>query len=388
MECSLRLDLTSTEGRWGWRVFSRGKGVNRSITPVIYFPREVHPQEILEHFRCVIASLTKRSLYEFGHWMWDNVFACEAGIELDRSKSGDVLFVVPPRWADIPFELACTPDNEFLTSRFCLGTMLSIDAEAGVLPLIHDADGSLLVVADPSGELSEAYDEGIMLKNNNLQRKKRTHLITQFDKDKLLLEIQSHSILHFAGRSFDEDDPRGQGWDIGSQQLFSTIEMEQLRTSGIIPFLVFSNSCYGGQSGSGMRGIAGALLKSGVPQVIGPIIKVGDKSAFRVAECFYAHLTGVMNVAQALYLTKKELGQCSSDDIIPHFYRLFGDPCYKLTINKTTAIVTSADMATPPKKHGLSGTLMFLLLLTVIVIGLVLLFFPLERSPVLFIPGR
>jgi hypothetical protein len=137
-----------------------------------------------------------------------------------------------------------------------------------------------------------------------------------------------------------------------------------------------------------MRGIAGALLKSGVPQVIGPMIKVDDKSASWFSECFYAHLASVKNVAQALCLTKKDSGQCSSDDITHYFYRLFGDPCYKLTMQKPAAVANAVDTVQLEKKHGLPVSLLVLILLILIIIGLVLLFFPLERSPVLFIPGR
>ena len=108
--------------------------------------------------------------------------------------------------------------------------------------------------------------------------------------------------------------------------------MEKIGESSQPPWLVFSNSCYAGNTGgdTDFSGIAGAFLKAGVSQVIGPVKKVNDIDALNFAKIFYSFLFKGMNPSESLLAAKQQNMKEGSRGITSFLYRLYGDPCFSI----------------------------------------------------------
>jgi len=247
--------------------------------------------------------------------------------EIERAKGGDILFYLPPEWANIPFELCYIPNKGFLGRIFQIGTMICLQTEGTVRKELPSYE-KMLIIADPAGNLPSAHHEGVYLKQFARKNGLEIHLIASGQRQKISEAIEKSSMVHFAGHSFDTDSPHTTGWEIGSDTILNLSEIEKMRKSLSVPWLIFSNSCHAGNCGEGpyLSGIAGAFLKAGVSQVIAPIKWVNDREALEFARSFYKYLFKRVTPAESLRAAKQERQKSNPDSVTPLFYRLYGDP--------------------------------------------------------------
>jgi hypothetical protein len=325
---SLLLHLLTGESGPAWQMVHRSSGENQGITGLMPFPCPVDPKEIIISFDTLPRPVTITSLRTWGADICARLFPETIIRELSGYDDGDILFMVPPEWADVPFEIFSLP-NGLLGESFLVGTI--IRTAIAMLPAKqHSNKGDMLIIADPSARLQSACAEGENLKNFAMKKKQPVRLLTQADREKLLADIPNASIVHFAGHSDAPPDSGICGWEVSNGKRFDAGDIREAGTGVAMPWLVFSNSCYGGsaKADAGLSGIAGAFLAAGVPQVIGPVCAVNDSAAANCSISFYEYLFKGMSAAQALRSMKRSFPSGPAGTA-PLLYRLFGDPLYR-----------------------------------------------------------
>ncbi len=369
-QCSLRLDIVQKENKLGWQIFHRKLGRNESIAGLYPMPSVTSPAEIIAALSRTKEPVDIHQLKNFGIWAMEKIFPDKIIRQFEDSDEGDILFMVPVNWADIPFELFFYSKG-FLGQLFRIGTIIVLSAEVGSRKVFQPR-APLLIVADPAHDLPSAYQEGIQLKSFCNEKNWPVHLLTSADKTKIISEIKKAGIVHFAGHSVDNHRRDLTGWKFGKEILLNIIDIEKIGSEASVPWLVFSNSCYGGNNGAenNFSGIAGAFLKAGVLQVIGPVQEVHDAQAFLFAKNFYNSLFNGLSCAEALFLAKQELLTDNAQGLSVLFYRLFGDPCsdYAEQRQPLSPIVHKI-LSQPIKLLVIVGVLLSLLLLIIAIVS-------------------
>jgi CHAT domain-containing protein len=379
--CSLRLDLVGADSSWAWKYFHRVAGTNPSLSSSIPFPQEVSAPEIYSSFMNLTNSHEINGLRKWGIKCAESILPSLIQQELTKFESGDILFMVPAQWAEIPFELLHVT-GEFLCKRFALGTIICTDNKHGPAPRSKPGS-SFLIIADPSGNAPQAHAEGIAIQNIAKENHKNPHFISSNDKEKIFAAVENAAIVHFAGHSVYSKEKNISGWQLSNGCLFDLLDMKQFGEKAGVPWLIFSNSCYAGNSGCNqdLAGMAGAFLQAGIAQVIGPITAVNDSEAKAFALCFYELLFKGMSAGQALLTAKLTLSK-NTLDVTQLLYRLYGDPCFSTQCTK------------PPEINKINDKLKPIKLKTVLIFGaiilavlLIALFIPLGNN-IIYIPVK
>lgn len=339
-QCALRLDLVSGETNLSWRMFDRLTGVNGAIERTISVSHPVDPDKIISCFNETVVKaingsnqqLALATLRAWGSNSCKEIFPEEILRKLSLYDGGDILFMVPLQWADLPFELLYLV-NCFIGERFQIGTILTTGVSQGPEKQYNNG-GDLMIITDASQKLKSACHEGESLRGIAIKRKRQVRVVMKADSHKLVAEIPESSIVHFAGHSGPDQEYGTAGWRLGNGVYFSTDDIIKTADSPVLPWLVFSNSCDGGRvmMNSGLSGIAGAFLSAGVHQVVGPCCKLNDLQAMCCTMAFYTALFKGKSVAQALSSLRKN--RPGGAGVTPLLYRLFGDPRYVEPKNK------------------------------------------------------
>jgi CHAT domain-containing protein len=381
--CSLRLDLIQQNDQFGWRTFHRTAGSNSSTAPVLAMPESRIPAKITESLQTALRLHDIVMLKEWGKKTAQGLFPTEIKSNLEKFTSGDLLFMVPEEWADVPFELLYIADD-FLCRRFAIGTILCTNQEHGTLAKYNTAS-SILIIAGLSGDIPAAYYEAEEVHKCAREADKDAHFISTSDKQKIADAMGTASIIHFAGHSVYTGEKHNSGWKFGSTDLFDITAMEQLGNNDRVPWLVFSNSCNAGNSGCDkeLSGIAGAFLRSGVMQVIGPAAEIPDKEAHRFAICFYEYLFKGMTCGEALFIARQRLHQENQAMISPLLYRLYGDPCFAAQSSNRVAGKNE-----PKKPFVKSKKFIIMLLALLAILIIILLIVPFGNGNIIYVPAR
>jgi hypothetical protein len=382
---------------------------NTSIIDTFDLPSTVTPDEITASLDAVFGTPQKEKVETFGIWLKERLFPGVVIKELNSYRYGDIQFTVTPRWADIPFELSRLPGG-FLGELFRIGTVISLSAEksstAGENEEIRKSSireydtepGKMLILADPAGNLPSATHEGNLLAEflDSIGQKEYHH-IGYGSKSKIITAIEKSGMIHYAGHSVYTGDKYTSGWQLEGEELLTLSDLEKLESSRQIPWFVFSNSCHAGNSGASgdLTGIAGAFLKIGVAQVIGPVKKIEDESACEFACSFYKNMFNGKEPAESLRVTRNEMQRKNPGSIVPHCYRLFGDPCFRVPGRKaepqshhgqTVYPVTSGYEGEKARKKILPLRVFLILLGCLIVVGIAFFVLSEKENDVIYIP--
>jgi hypothetical protein len=339
-QCSLRLDLIPGDSTLSWQIFDRLTGGNGGMVRTLPVPHPVDPVKLIESFnddvvRALNSSNVQQSIALLRAWgcnVCKSLFPDEIIHKLSMYESGDILFIVPVQWADVPFEIICM-SSYFLGERFQVGTIISTGISQGPEKQ-HNHNGDLLIIADPSERLQSVSREGEGLRSFAVGKRRQVRLLMQADAEKLTTEIPVASMVHFAGHSGLDSNLVADGWKLSDGTFFTNGNICKVASSPLLPWLIFSNSCDGGRVSvdKGLSGIAGAFLSAGVHQVVGPFCKLNDLQAGQCTVSFYNYLFKGKSVAYALMSLRKKMPQGAG--LTPLFYRLFGDPRYNERIFK------------------------------------------------------
>lgn len=382
LACSLRLDLVSQNNQFGWRLFHRTAGPNKSIASVLPIPEMIIPSEITGLLRTALRLHDISMLREWGKKTAEKLLPAAIKSDLEKYASGDLLFMVPEEWAEVPFELLFVSDD-FLCKRFMIGTIICTKQDHATV-VQHNPGSTVLIIADPAGNIPAAYEEATAVRKYARKSGKDVHFVSVPDKQKIAHAVGSAAIVHFAGHSIYTGEKHSSGWKFGNTALFDILEMEQIGKNGTVPWLVFSNSCNAGNSGCDkeLSGIAGAFLRAGVMQVIGPAMEIPDKDAHKFALYYYEYLLKGMSCSEALFAARRSVIKEFQNLIAPLIYRLYGDPCFAVQ-----AAVPNAEKLFPKKSFSKSKRIVFLLL-ALFASLILILFVPWGNGNIIYLPPR
>lgn len=196
----------------------------------------------------------------------------------------------------------------FLGERWRIGRLVVCDelpprvpARTGRTGRSARADGvgtaslSALVLADPVGDLPEAYNEGVAIRalleaRGGVEVTFRSTSVTRDDVRELLRE---HDLLHVAGHV----DAAGLRLRDGH---LSPADVERMAGGRALPSLVFLNGCAAVGSSAADSGLARAFLRAGVSHCLGPLYDVPDAIGRELAVAFYSALGPGVAVGAAL----------------------------------------------------------------------------------------
>ncbi|MDD5237862.1 MAG: tetratricopeptide repeat protein [Candidatus Omnitrophica bacterium] len=284
-----------------------------------------------------------KSLSKTGQLLYDHLLTRQVKEKLRISQNLDLILSIEEELINIPWELLYDGNN-FLCLTFNLGRLVRTKNETSILQYRSSPSAlSMLILANPSGDLKSAYLEGVNIKNQ-FDRRRNTVRIdfksTSIDKLYVKKNFCDYDIVHFAGHcEHESDDPKNSGW-ILSDGRFSAEDILKLGTGVSLPTLVFSNACHSASSGLDLMdadyqgkayNLASAFLFAGVRHYIGAIRRIEDPVSLFFAKEFYAQLISGKTIGECLRLSRlrlvKEYGISSV-----HWagYLLYGDPTFIL----------------------------------------------------------
>lgn len=333
--CSLILILTVNNNHdWTWLLLHRNVNKN-TISNVIQIPQhhsQNHPENFLKN------KLNYSNIYQlrkYGNNLSQILFPDQILKEIEKHSHGDILFSVPTKWSDIPFELCYLKDKGFLGELFQIGTIIS---SIPTLPQKHTKSifisSEMLIIINRSLDAPYVSQEGKSLKELFTKKKLTTRIINNGNKIKILSAIEKASFIHFAGHSNYENNCESLVWPLQNNDFLTEHDISTLKDNPSVPCLIFSNSCHSGKCHTlkTFSGIASAFLRIGVPIVIGSIDKINDADALKFSQHFYKDLLNNYNLihgvkpAKSLLNARKSMLSHKPDSITPLLYRFYGDP--------------------------------------------------------------
>ena len=284
------------------------------------------------------AELTAK-LKETGQLFRDELFSTPIKEKLNTAGARHLILSLDDSLVHIPWELL--HDGEaFLGRRFAVGRIVRTRR-----PVVSNRERplgqplSMLILADPAGDLAAAYEEGIYLRDRveRLENRLRvTFRSGEMTADFLRTRIRDFDLVHFAGHAdYEEHQPEESGWRLGNQR-FSAAQVMKMSGTGVMPALVFANACQSARSGvpdalgdvqQHIFGMANAFILAGVKHYVGTFWEVSDESSRRFAGAFYGHLMAGRTVGGALQDARQTLiGDVGEANLIWASYVLYGDP--------------------------------------------------------------
>ena len=276
-------------------------------------------------------------LEQAGQLLYEELFPVFAKQELGDTEVEFLVLGTDDRLVHIPWELA-HDGEEFLCRRFSMGRVVSTRQEFSASPRQIGAPLSMLILADPQGNLPSAYQEGIQLRDLLDPSGDRAVVAlksSQIGKDYVKARLRDCDILHYAGHAeYRTEQPAESGFLLADGRLSAR---ELLSMSGRRPFpaLVFSNACDSGhtqewQAADGYEhvyGLANAFLLAGVRHYLGTFWEVPDDPSLHFAQAFYTKLIRGAAVGAAVREARRAVAaKYGEGTIFWASYMLYGDP--------------------------------------------------------------
>lgn len=284
-----------------------------------------------------------RSLERGGLMLWDQLLTAPVKAVLKSSPPVQLSLLLDEELTFIPWELIFD-GSEFLALKFGLGRL--IGSRSPRPPLSRPERGRLkmLVLANPTGDLRSAYEEGMAVRRR-LEAVRGTVAVdfksTEIDSFYVRRSLREYDLVHFAGHSeYDPADPSRTGWVLSDARLTAG---DILAMGGDLPMpaLVFSNSCHSARIARGAGeedyqrktySLASAFLFSGVRHFLGTVHMIEDSAGPVFAAEFYARLCGGCPIGEAVRGARQAvIRQQGREHISWTKYILYGDPGHVLS---------------------------------------------------------
>jgi len=242
----------------------------------------------------------------------------------------------------IPWELLHDGD-QFLGRRFRIGRLVSQQESGVALQRAMRAPLTVLIVADPTGDLPaarrEAEELGAALENVG-PFGRVTQLVGDVSLRTMRDELGHHDVLHFAGHAEGGGATGSGGLRLRDGELTAGL-LDQLRGRVDFPGLVFLNGCTssddtqrlaaGGSPGAaGLAGVASALLLGGSRHVVGTLWEVLDDVARVTATSVYRRLAAGDSIGAALEGARQAvITEHGEGSLLWAAHVLYGDPTWR-----------------------------------------------------------
>ncbi|MDF1561643.1 MAG: CHAT domain-containing protein [Deltaproteobacteria bacterium] len=265
-----------------------------------------------------------------GELLWNGALPASVRARLETTERGFLRLQVDEAFADVPWELL-HDGRTFLGLRFAVGRVIATSATGSAGPgTAAEAEGAALIVADPCGDLPSAREEGGAVAGllHEGFGGEVVHLTGPVTRADLLGALSGVRVMHFAGHVRWQEGARGLAMADGVVGAREIVEACGERP----PSLVFANSCHSGGQGEWRggvereRGLASALLLSGVRHYLGPTGPVRDADALRFALRFWEAMLAGERYGEAVRLAKLRLVEADPKSLSFARYQLYGEP--------------------------------------------------------------
>ena len=154
-----------------------------------------------------------------GQMLWDDILGPASKEKLASADADFLILDLDDRLTHIPWELLRI-DQRLLCERFCVGRKRIKTSRKTAKSALRHLDGkkplSMLILADPKGDLNEAGAEGWRLCNMaNRSGRVRASLYSRIAPSEIQMKIRDYDMVHFAGHArYDAQNPENNGWEL------------------------------------------------------------------------------------------------------------------------------------------------------------------------------
>jgi class 3 adenylate cyclase/CHAT domain-containing protein/tetratricopeptide (TPR) repeat protein len=259
--------------------------------------------------------------------------------KLRASTATDLFLYIDDALVQIPWELLFDGQS-FLCRRFSMGRLVSTQQTLVARQERRPEQTlSMLIIADPQGDLAAAAHEGKTIQEElagDAQRLQVTGCRRRIGTAYVKSALSQYDVLHYAGHAdYDLQEPSQSGWRLADGKLTAR-DILQLGAAAPIPALVFCNACQSGQTQAwalsqeaeqGLYGLANAFLLAGAQHYIGSFWEISDQLSSTFAVAFYRALAQGMGVGEALRRARQALAErYGEESVMWASYVLYGDP--------------------------------------------------------------
>jgi len=281
-------------------------------------------------------------LRDTGKVLYDELLPPSVKEMVAGSRAGYLVLNLDEKLVQVPWELL-NDGNRFLCLRFGVGRIVKTRQKSvGTRQRVLGHPLKMLILADPRGDLKDAYGEGVRVRDeldgdpDLVNVSFRTEGITS---DFLREKIRNFDMVHFAGHSdYDAEHPERSRWLLSEGGL-SAGDIMKMAGTGTMPALVFSNACESARTGGWsvedfhhekIFGLANAFLLAGARHYVGTLWDVLDEPGRLMAETFYRGLIWGDPVGDALRRARvKVIEAYGEETIVWAGYVLYGDPAFR-----------------------------------------------------------
>ena len=196
----------------------------------------------------------------------------------------------------------------------------------------------MLILANPTGDLRSAYQEGLYIKNRLTKRGKISldFKAQDIDSNYVRKNLRDYDIIHFAGHcEYSIKNPNESGWVL-SDGWISAREFIALGENASLPNIIFANACQSARISNDLidtraqgniYGLAQAFLFAGARHYLGSFWRVEDNYGGEFAEEFYDQIANGYSIGVAVRLARLKLfNHYGITAIAWAGYVLYGDP--------------------------------------------------------------
>ncbi len=275
--------------------------------------------------------------------LFDQLLTFEVKKAIKNTEAKFLLISIDEKLVQIPWELLHDGD-EFLCIRFAMGRSVKTKQKNyGSRYRSVSSPTKMLIVANPTGDLNSAYEEGIYIRNELDKRKGKVRVFSKTEDvsiDFVRKNIRDYDIFHFAGHAeYNSINPSESGWILKDGK-FTAKEIVELGATSPLPSIIFSNACQSGKTTEWkvgkefedeIYGLANAFLLAGIRHYIGTFWRVLDEPCLCFANEFYKNVTDGLPIGEAIRLSRIQLiNKYGYSSIVWSSYMLYGDPAINL----------------------------------------------------------
>jgi CHAT domain len=281
-----------------------------------------------------------------GEFLFDLLLPLSVKSKLANTTGLGLTLDVDDSLIHIPWHLLYD-GREFFCRRFAMGRIVNTRqaptarSERDLRPPF-----SVLIVADPRGDLESAYREGLALRNFLDQRRDIFRVdLKSYPVDVAFVKkiLRDYDIVHYAGHAvYNVENPAESGWLLRDGTL-SAGAIAVMGGSRPMPALVFANACQTGRTGESdqgaecgerVYGLASAFLLAGVRHYIGSFCDIRDEACGVFAQGFYGALAAGSGVGMALRLARlASIDRFGEAQLSWASYMLYGAPHFEFSSN-------------------------------------------------------
>ena len=273
---------------------------------------------------------------ELGAQLFGRMLPAGARERLQRTVARSVRLQVDDALVHIPWELL-HDGKEFFGLRFAVGRMVAARARTSTAAVRGvAASGPAVVVADASGDLKAAAEEGRAvagLLKDGFGGPVRL-LAGPTRRRELLTAVAGCRLLHVAGHAERTSaDARG-GFRVADGVVTAVELADAMGTTA--PALVFANSCHASTEAGWIEpaqhtaSLAAALLLKGVGHYLAPMWEIPDQDALGFALRFYEQALAGVPFGEAVRVARLAIREEQRHVLSFAGYVLYGDPRARL----------------------------------------------------------